>query len=183
MKIIIIEGPDNCGKSLLISKLIEHFSTITLIHCSKPDFNKKDELSLLYDTYANAINKNKFNTNVLIFNRSWIGEYVYGYLYRNKKLEDIENMILNIEKNIVKNNDVYYIQLISSNIDLLLRNEDGFSLSNNSYEKILNEVTLFKDIFNKSSLKNKKLIYINENDKFRNFNDILNEVFNFLKIC
>ena len=36
MYLIIIEGTDNIGKDTLISRLIEDFETVTLIHCGSP---------------------------------------------------------------------------------------------------------------------------------------------------
>ena len=40
MKLIIIEGTDNTGKDTIISKLLEKYPTVTLIHCSAP-YSKK----------------------------------------------------------------------------------------------------------------------------------------------
>ena len=37
MKVIIVEGPDNCGKNTLINKISENFLTITQIHYTKPE--------------------------------------------------------------------------------------------------------------------------------------------------
>ena len=34
MKLIIIEGPDNCGKNTLINKLSENFLTVTNTFCT-----------------------------------------------------------------------------------------------------------------------------------------------------
>lgn len=181
MKVIIVEGPDNCGKSLLISSLLEKFTTATVIHCGAPNF-KTDELPYLYQLYVQSINENKFNTNVVIFNRSWIGEYVYGSLYRNKFPHDIEKMILRLEKELSEHNEIFYVQLMSSNIDLLLKNDDGLSLSNQSKDKIKIELEMFQEIFTKSSIKNKKMIYVNNEDTFRQLTDIKNELFNFLQL-
>lgn len=181
MKILIIEGPDNSGKDLLISKIISKFTTSTIIHCKKPDFNISNELEILYETYINSINNNKYNTDILIFNRSWLGEYVYGQLYRNKDKNEIINNIKHIE-NMLKKHNVYYIQLLSSSNVLLLNNEDGLSLSKSSLDKISLENSLFKEVFELSSIKNKKLVYVNKDDNFREYKDIHNEIFNFLKI-
>ena len=63
MKLIIIEGPDNCGKNTLINKLSENFLTITNIHYKKPENKLKDveivmEKSKKYsDKYVNIYHK------------------------------------------------------------------------------------------------------------------------------
>jgi hypothetical protein len=68
---------------------------------------------------------------------------------------------------------------MSSNYDLLSRNEDGKSLSDGDSYKIEIECNMFLNIYNNSKL-NKKLVYINNEDKFRTRESILNDVLNFI---
>lgn len=187
MKLIIIEGPDNCGKDTLISKILEQFPTTTIIHCSKP-FSKQYsdiEQDLLFDTYINQICNNIYNTHSIILNRGFHGEYVYGVLYRNRGEISVTNMINNLEQKLLNKKiqdnsfDIYYIQLMSSNPELLLKNEDGKSLSEGDIKKITEECKRFTNIFEKSKL-NKKIVYINNGDSFRSRESILNEVLNFV---
>ena len=183
MKVIIIEGPDNCGKDTLISKILEYFPTTTLIHCSKPISKKYSsiEQDLLFETYVNNVCEKKYNTHLILFNRGFHGEFVYGQLYRKRTESEINKMIYNLENKFVeKNIDIKYIQLLSSNIQLLVKNEDGKSLSSGNIKKIELECELFKKVFNNSIL-NKKLIYINKDNEFRSRESILNEVMSFIK--
>lgn len=184
MKIIIIEGTDNTGKDSLISRILEEYPTATLIHCSKP-YSKNNNLAAieqdtLFQTYINAINSGVYSgTHVLILNRSWIGEYVYGVIYRGRNSDEVKRNILNYEKQLI-NQEVYYIQLLSTSSELLNKNEDNKSLSNGNITLIAEEVQRFEDIFEASSIKNKKLIYVNDGDKFRSKESIQSEVLKFI---
>lgn len=183
MKLIIVEGPDNCGKDTLISKIIENFPTVTMIHCSKP-LSKKystNEQNILFESYINNICSGFYNnTHLVLLNRGFHGEYVYGTLYRKRLENDVLNMINKLEQKLIDNKiNVYYIQLMSSNYDLLSRNEDGKSLSDGDLYKIEVECNMFLHVYENSKL-NKKLIYINNEDKFRTRESILNEVLSFV---
>ena len=187
MKLIIIEGTDNTGKDTLISKILEKYPTATIIHCGKPltkkySSNEQDELFKLYAN--NIVNKKYDNTHVIIMNRSHIGEYVYGVLYRNRSKDEVGEMIIDINKILYSRKDleIRYIQLLSNSENLLRNNEDGKSLSNGNAEKILKEAHQFEEIFNLINIddKCKKLIYVNEGDSFRSREDIFNEAWRFI---
>lgn len=184
MKLVIVEGTDNTGKDTLISKLIEKYPTVTIIHCGKPYSKKYSSLEQdsLFDIYAsNIINKKYDNTHLLIMNRSHIGEYVYGVLYRGRDEDDVFEMIEHIDEKIMSRSDldVYYIQLLCSSEELLSRNEDNKSLSNGNKEKILKEKEKFEEIYSVSKLR-KKLIYVNDGDNFKSRDTIFNEVWRFI---
>ena len=187
MKLIIIEGTDNTGKDTLISKILEKYPTATIIHCGKPLTKKysSEEQDELFKLYANNIvNKKYDNTHVIIMNRSHIGEYVYGVLYRNRSKDEVEEMIFNVNDilSYKKDLEIKYIQLLSKSESLLKNNEDGKSLSNGNATKILKEAEQFEEIFNLINIPDneKKLIYVNDGDKFRNREDIFNEAFRFI---
>ena len=128
MKLIIIEGPDNCGKNTLINKLSENFLTVTNIHYKKPE-NKYIQTTL-FRGYAYAIVNKVYNTDAIILNRSHYGEYVYGCLYRGIPEDDALDIIEEIDSIYLKYNiDAYYIQLYSSSDALLVKNDDNKSLS------------------------------------------------------
>ena len=88
------------------------------------------------------------------------------------------NDILSYRKDL----EIRYIQLLSKSESLLRNNEDGKSLSNGNVEKILKEAEQFEEIFNMINIPDneKKLIYVNDGDKFRNREDIFNEAFRFI---
>lgn len=185
MKLLIIEGMDNIGKDTLISKILEKFPTVTLIHCSKP-YSKKfssEEQDSLFETYARAIVEHKYdNTHIVIMNRSHIGEFVYGCLYRNRLYQQVEEMISNINKLLLSREDldIKYVQLLCSSNYLLSKNEDGDSLSEGDVQKINSERDAFEYIFGTCELPNKKLVYVNKGDEFRSRESIFNEVWKFI---
>ena len=187
MKLIIIEGTDNTGKDTLISKILEKYPTATVMHCGKPITKKysSKEQDELFRIYAQNIVEGKYdNTHVIIMNRSHIGEYVYGILYRKRNNEEVEQMINDVNDILYYREDleIKYIQLLSSSKELLKNNEDGKSLSNGNVEKINTEANQFKEIFDKINIKesDKYLIYVNEGNVFRSREDIFNEAYRFI---
>ena len=185
MKLIIIEGTDNTGKDTLISKIMERYPIVTVMHCGKP-FSKKfsgKEQDLLFNVYADSIvNGDYDSSHVIIMNRSHIGEYVYGTLYRNRDQNEVADMILDIDNKLVSRKDlvVKYVQLVCTSEMLLMQNEDGKSLSNGDSKGIITETNKFGEIYQKSLL-NKKMIKVNNEDKFRSREDIFNEVWKFIE--
>ena len=178
MKLIIIEGPDNCGKNTLINKLSENFLTVTNIHYTKPE-NKYIQ-PILFRGYAYSIVNKVYNTDAIILNRSHYGEYVYGCLYRGISEDDALDIIKEIDSIYLKYNiDAYYIQLYSSSDALLVKNDDNKSLSQGNIKKIKVEQNRFLEIFDHSLL-NKIKIQINTGDEFRNSNEIYQEALNFI---
>jgi hypothetical protein len=117
-------------------------------------------------------------------NRSHIGEYVYGVLYRNRDNVEVEQMINDVNDILYyrEDLDIRYIQLLSNSEQLLKSNEDGKSLSNGNVEKINKEANQFKEIFNNINIKDsdKRLIFVNEGNGFRSREDIFNEAFRFI---
>ena len=70
--------------------------------------------------------------HIIILDRAWLSEYVYGYLYRNRNQQDIiiDNII--IEKllmNIFGEENVYLVYLYPSNLKFIRKKEDGKSLA------------------------------------------------------
>lgn len=189
MKIIIIEGTDRTGKDTLINELKNYFNRTLIIHCGKPIGSTDNEKIIFQNNFFNDhINKLTSNIykdicDVVIFNRSWIGEYVYGQLYRNMTNTQASEFISN--KDLLLNNndklDLYYIQLVNSSNKLIQDYDDGESLSNDSI-MINKERELFYDVYSLTSIKNKKIINVNVDDTFREKNDILKEVLEFINI-
>ena len=182
-KVLIIEGPDNVGKDSLIEKLNSLYSNIKVIHAEVP--KSKDLFNfyyngLIHDTLAGYYDE---TLDLVIHNRSMYGEYVYGPKYRNELKADIISLIDKLEvgqlKTFIFSKDLYFVLLTSSNIDLLVNNDDGKSLSNKRSD-IQDEVNSFDDIFNLSKIENKKKIYVNNGSTFRDKDDIYNEVLSFI---
>ena len=184
MKVIIIEGTDNTGKDTLISKIMEKYDVMTLIHCGKPKSkeNPNESQDQLFDFYISNIVNNKYaNSDVIIMNRSHIGEAVYGVLYRNRDQNEVLKKVhyWNLELMRCPVIEVKYVQLECTSDKLLNRNEDGKSLSQGKAERIHKETELFTEAYVKSFLQ-KKLVYVNDGDNFRSREDIFNEVWEFI---
>lgn len=184
MKIIIIEGPDNTGKNTLINEILDNNEIVKIIHCSKP----KPSKNVLFEQYLSfkrlaeeAIKDYIANSDeILVYNRFHIGEYVYGQIYRNENPEQILEIIKLIEKEIlstIPQDDILYIQLLSTSSELLRKNDDNKSLSNANIELIKKEQQYFKEAFKHSLFKNKHIIYVNKENtnEFRDRQDIINE--------
>lgn len=183
-KVIIIEGPDNCGKDTLIDKLKLEFDNPVIIHagvtpknCNLFNYYYKgiihDTLDAFYDSTHDAI----------IHNRSMYGEFVYGPKYRGNMPSDVAEMIYKLEagqlRTFILSNELYFILLTSNNVGLLVNNDDGKSISNKAAD-IQDEITSFDTIFNLSQIENKKRVYVNNGNVFRDRDDIYNEVLNFI---
>lgn len=187
MKIIIIEGPDNTGKNTIINNIFETNNVVKFIHCGTPK-SKEDPFTEQKQSFIKLSNiaiseYRNCNCDVIVFNRFYQGEYVYGQIYRNTPREKIKDFIEQLEKIWLANvmpDDLYYVQLLSTSTKLLKGNDDGKSLSKADEEKIAKENKLFEQMYNLSMIKNKHIIYINDGDKFRSREDILNEFNNFI---
>lgn len=183
-KIIIIEGPDNCGKDTLISRLKNDFNNVKILHAGVPDTSVS-----IYDFYSSGLIHQTIryyydhDLDALIHNRSIYGEYVYGPKYRGESKEYVANMIHNIEvgqiKTYIFDHDLCFILLTSDNAQLLANNDDGKSLSS-KIDDIQDEINSFDDVFNLSIIKNKKRILINNGSEFRDKDSIYNDVANFI---
>lgn len=190
-KFIIVEGPDNSGKDFVIS-LIKNLlsenkawcSPIAEFHCTKPSYPDSitDKFKFTKNRYAEIIGSalelyyNKYisnyynNVEYVIFNRSWIGEYVYGNIYRGftpceaKMMQynikdDLFDLMLNINEKYTSNSlfdpnnveeyvkdNFLYIQL-DAKTDWIMLNDDNKSLSNNNSELIKKEQERFNEVF------------------------------------
>lgn len=186
MKVVIVEGTDNVGKDTVINRIANDFENAIIYHCEKPKSTTPEEQAAEqeaefaklagYSRYC----ANKYKNGVYIHNRSAYGEYVYGCMYRNNNEQDVVNMIWNFEKSLGEDIDVRLIVLLSDSVDFLVKNDDGLSISNAKKELIEEETHRFEEIFCLSKLKHKKLVYVNRGDKFREKDDIYNEISNFI---
>jgi thymidylate kinase len=139
--LIIIEGPDRVGKDTLISGLMTSglLNNPIAIHSSKP----KEPTKAYYTRYYRYIYTELAGLyNDTIMNRSAIGEYVYGPMYRNNHYELNE---------IVNHNDyaddfVLVFTLIDKP-ETLLQREDGESFGT-TLEQKTEEVNRFIEVTN-----------------------------------
>lgn len=176
---LIVEGPDNSGKSTLIKKIKSYYSDYTLqsLHFSSVKHKSLDDCinynkklyNMMFDMMIFSI---KYDKSGILMDRSHLGELVYGPLYRDYAGE----YVLDIEKNILNIHDVinnfFLITLVDKPENLISR-EDGESISIDLNNKN-KEIQLFKEAHNKSLIKNKLIINIENKDA--------NEVFEEVKI-
>lgn len=200
MKLFVIEGLDNTGKTLFANNLKKYFineknikeSRIKYIHFIAPkaeSFEKCAELSHKFsmDTVKDIVWYNKRNLyDIVILDRSWYSEYVYGQLYRERHGDDILKDIRDTEDVIINQfdlDDVYYVYLAGTP-EFLIKYEDGKSLSNNNTELINTELSYFDELFDKYvMLSNSIKIEVNtSNTDFKSDKTILKELTDIVNI-
>ena len=79
--IYIIEGPDGAGKTTLVEQIKKSHMNAKVLHFGAPQ--TPEEADNYYKVYVEAINA-KRDDEVLIFDRSWYSDMVYGRVMRNR---------------------------------------------------------------------------------------------------
>lgn len=161
--IVIVEGPDRCGKGSFIDVLRNNISTTkqVVIHSGKPPeaIENKQEWALNYNLgLINNVNLLSRINDAIILDRSYIGEYVYGLIYRKinysaRMFEDFENKAI---KYLLNTRHVVLVNFTDTPENMLMR-DDGNSHSNSIRYKRY-EHLCFKDLHELSIIKNKHLI-------------------------
>ncbi|HRW22613.1 MAG TPA: hypothetical protein P5509_11635 [Bacteroidales bacterium] len=194
MKHIIVEGVDRTGKDTLISWLCSQSNNYTVRHFTKPqgntnqeriDFQKKDfENEFHLSFYRNKPNYTPQPNDMYIWNRSHIGEYVYGQMYRKYDPSWIFDMELQF--NFDMSDDIYLI-LLYADPKFLIEREDGHSLSS-KLEDRETEIQLFLDAVDKSHIQNKLTLKVNDTEGYLGNNgyipieNIRSQISNFLNL-
>lgn len=186
-KIIIVEGIDNCGKDYVcdrINYLIKknndcavnydwHTSVIN-IHCLKPVFNDKVSKSSMkmeleagerYSEMMTRASETCFSSSCsyIIMNRSFLGEAVYGPMYRNVEKQHADMMLTMVEAAVRNKLHAMFPEWHSAgafmrdNIicvncscpaEWALKNEDGKSQSMRDVNRVREELRRFRDVAN-----------------------------------
>ena len=81
--IYIIEGPDGAGKTTLVEQIRKSNYNAVVKHFGAPQ--TPEEADNYYKVYAKAINDMHSDSEVLIFDRSWYSDMVYGPVMRNRQ--------------------------------------------------------------------------------------------------
>ena len=196
MKLILLEGGDNLGKNSLIEGLCKHFNydNISIRHFGKPPtglssievldfqfkcfYNEGNFVQHIVDRF-NEIKKHRYYSETIIWNRSHLGEYIYGSLFRNANPEVLKAKLLFFEKHFLDYKNVYLITL-TSDPEFFLSKEDGNSFSKNLEQKT-KELSLFLEAHEFSSIKNKLLVKVDMKGIFRSKENILQETLEFIK--
>lgn len=179
---ICVEGPDNVGKSTLIKGIKNvmsdyimqslHYSSVkhkTTADCI--EYNKK-LYTMMFDMMKFTI---QYEKSGLVFDRSHLGELVYGPIYRGYSGDyclDIENQF----NHILDLKDNLYLIVLVDEPENLIKRDDGLSFST-ELDKKREEIQLFDLAYNKSNIKNKLFINIKDKDE----KAVLKEVLEFLQ--
>ena len=155
--IYVVEGLDRCGKSSFIDVLRSNIKNpnILVIHSGKPP--KGVNTSIWSTDYYDSLIKQSLSLSILenyniILDRSWIGETVYGPIYRN------DNIGLNrLEHEMHDYTEHFKLITFIDSAENALSREDGNSLSESISNKI-KEINSFKEAHNLSRITNKMLI-------------------------
>lgn len=160
--LIIIEGPDRAGKGTLIDSLRNEIKSpfVTVIHSSKPPKHIEDprDWSYLYNNNLLSTVKRIDNNDFVILDRSYIGEYIYGPIYRgiDYSLEDFTEIDKWITSRLKNQYNIILITIVDNPSALSYRS-DGLSNSEDIYD-LSKEVEQFKELHYYSEIQNKLLI-------------------------
>jgi thymidylate kinase len=194
MKLIICEGTDVIGKNTLIEGICDHYEydNIMVRHFAKPpkDLDGKEALDFQMLTFICENNLLKhiserdkeiysYHESIVIYNRSYLGEYVYGQMFRNISKEELEKKITNFEEYFISNYDPKLVML-TADPSFCLEREDGHSFSQ-TLEQKTREIELFDEVYDLSSIKDKLKIKVDDLDGFIPKEKILKQVTKFLK--
>lgn len=190
MKLLIIEGPDRCGKNTLIKNLTSQAENYVVRHFGsakgKNDaekrnyqfqfFKKEFELASLRPQF-DLPDKERYPRDIWIWNRAHLGEFVYGKMYRNTHPED---WVMKMESLFGMDLDPsIYLLLLTAPAEFLCERDDGLSFTKNVMEK-QNEIVTFRNAFDDSQILNKKVLDVTDGKDYLDQQTILQEVNNFL---
>lgn len=173
-KIIIIEGQDRVGKTTLIKELrknIKNYKQLSISYSSPPKVDDyhiwfKNHYTKSTELFINLLDKNW----TVILDRFYIGETVYGPLFRNTDTD----YIWEIDKKFENNSSVWLIT-ITDYTNKLMSRDDGLSNEKTSVDHE-NVRARFIGSHNKSSITNKLFINVSD-DGWPNHSEILKLIY------
>jgi thymidylate kinase len=205
MKVLLLEGLDNVGKSTLAGELIARYKNkynILFMHSRSPKPQEgvdpltyqTAEFVTKADIVANIAKReiskdHPLSETLCIFDRSWLDEYVYGQIYRKESSLDVLNMIklcfrcLTYEE-LVNNVDVAAVFLEAAP-EFSIAKDDGKSFTSNiaDYDKklvqVVREKNLFLSVLNICDMMNLcKTVTVNvqDEDNYRPLDDIIKDL-------
>lgn len=205
MKVLLLEGLDNVGKSTIASELMVRYKekyNILFMHSRSPE-NSGDVDPLTYQT-AEFVTKADVVANIAtrelskdhplletlcIFDRSWLDEYVYGQIYRKEPSIEILNMIklcfrcLTYE-DLASNVDVAAV-FLDATPEFSIAKDDGKSFTSDiaEYDKklvqVAREKNLFLSILNICDMMNlckTVTVEVQDGDNYRLLDDIIEDL-------
>lgn len=173
MKIVILEGCDNLGKTTLIKGLYEYYIdkyNVLIMHSTSPkpnytiDLLDYQRINFINDCYyLKAIEdwyvstKNSCKETLVILDRWVQGEYVWGHIYRKYSINEINERCVKptttFLKSFIKENDIVNI-LLDASEDFIISHDDGLSMcSNDDLENQRLKINKQRGIFYLTSVK------------------------------
>lgn len=190
MKLLIIEGPDRCGKNTLIQKFLEQAENSVVRHWGSAKgetdvdkkihqykfFEKEFQLASLRDRFAMP-DTMRYPKDIWIWNRSHLGEFVYGTMYRNTQPKE---WVFPMEQRFGFNTDPsVYLLLLTAPPEFLCKRDDGESFSANEMDKIA-ELRRFDIAFEESGIVNKLRLDVTNDGEYKSKDEIFNQVNKFI---
>jgi thymidylate kinase len=190
MKLLIIEGPDRCGKNTLIKNLVAQSENVVIRHfgSAKGDtdfekrnfqfqfFKKEFELASMRPRFEMP-DKDRYPRDLWIWNRAHLGEFVYGKMYRETHPEE---WVMNMEKLYGMDLDPsIYLLLLKADPEFLCKRDDGLSFSA-EVDKKKSEIYQFEVAYDQSRIINKMTLNVSNGDEYLDESIILQEVNKFL---
>lgn len=159
----VVMGIDRIGKDTFIEN---NFPTHKKIHLTKPpkDVDPLEFSKMEYCDYFVNLMKN----DNLVYNRGHIDEFVYAPIYRKYSTQWLTIMEEEFAQAVA---NTVFILLYTDNFDMMV--DDGLSHDFNRKEE---EQALFHKYFDESKMINKIKIKVNDGNKYRNPEDIRNDL-------
>lgn len=186
MKTIIIEGIDRCGKDTVISHILSKFENSVLVHSVAPkgDTNEEKEewqkktfkRDLLFCAQCSDNDIFKDTKSAFVFNRSYLGECVYGPMYRGTD----SSWVLDLEEEYLDLDNTYLI-VMYADPSFIVSRDDGESFTRDIAKKE-EEIDRFTEAYAKSKVKNKLLMQVNDGNDYMSLEKEFETIDSFLGI-
>lgn len=177
---------DNTGKTTVIHGLMEQYETVYYMHATKPEEKDPINCAISQKKYFNnmvetvkSISQARLSADLVILDRSWVGEYVYGCLYRGNGDKYVRDMIKECYTNLSRISAGlaglnFSTILYTASPEFCARNDDGKSISEGNVEAIAKEGERFKEIIESDCVIGKKgIINVEKDGNFLPKEDIL----------
>lgn len=166
---IIVEGPDNCGKTTLINNLTKHYNDLTLhvLHYAGAKHSTAEKTishctKLYNEMFYTMQHFCALNNTGIICDRSHLGELVYGPIYRGYSGDYVIDIEREHKTNLLLWDNLFLITLYDSSTNLIAR-DDGLSYSTD-LDKKNQEISNFINAHKQSLITHKLLLNIQEHD-------------------
>lgn len=198
MVTLIFEGPDNLGKSTIINKIVSNFKDtrdICMMHSTGPrNLNGEDPFTHQSNVFREKVMKllmlnstelqlKTCPSNIVILDRAWYGEYVYGQIYRNADPTELLNMINTC--NLMLSSTKFVVIQLTASPEFVVSHDDGLSFTSDMekterLEKVSREIELFNECFENMTGSHYKMTINVEGEKlnYRNIDEIYSEIMN-----